>query len=137
MFILARSGQTYARLQLAAGPGATLLLPVRVDWAAWADSLVAHEERMDALTQAWMDEYGQNVRPVIDIPALPSRSRLFDLAPIHPAVIPFDQTRVAHSHVDDPDHIANPEEDWWQIDGELETLVELEAGDYFGTEVLS
>ena len=44
MFILARGGQTYARLRCSAGPGGTLILPVEIDfrrpfaaadWAAW------------------------------------------------------------------------------------------------------
>ena len=32
MFIVARGGQTYARLQLNVGPGATLVVPVSVDF---------------------------------------------------------------------------------------------------------
>lgn len=32
MFILARGGATYARLQFQAGPGSALRLPVRLDW---------------------------------------------------------------------------------------------------------
>src|SRR5262245_27728132 len=32
MFILARGGQTYARLRISAGPGGDLILPVEVDF---------------------------------------------------------------------------------------------------------
>lgn len=54
MFILARGGATYARLQFTAGPGAALRLPVRIDW-----------RRPFAGTNesAWQTEYGVCVQP--------------------------------------------------------------------------
>ena len=51
MAILARGGQTYARLRFNAGPGGPLLIPVQVDYEvpfagsdhdAWAEEYVAH-----------------------------------------------------------------------------------------------
>jgi proteasome lid subunit RPN8/RPN11 len=35
MFIIARTGEIYARLRANGGPGAELLIPVRIDWPAW------------------------------------------------------------------------------------------------------
>ena len=49
MFILARGGAAYARLQFAAGPGGALLLPVRVEWGI---------EFTAADHGAWASEYG-------------------------------------------------------------------------------
>jgi hypothetical protein len=54
MFILARGGQTYARLQFRAGPGAQLIMPVQIDWGrpfAGADE------------QAWEADYMASIRP--------------------------------------------------------------------------
>jgi proteasome lid subunit RPN8/RPN11 len=54
MFILARSGETYARLRFNVGPHGGLLIPVRVDYAApFAGSDHA----------AWEREYLTNVQP--------------------------------------------------------------------------
>ena len=60
MFILARGGQTYARLRFRAGPGGALVLPVEIDYrqpfaaAAWAE---------------WDAEYAQSViaEPVMPV----------------------------------------------------------------------
>ncbi len=65
MFIIARSGQSYARLRLNAGPGAVLDLPVGVDWAAWPQLVADHGPQLENLLEGWMDEYGQNIRPEI------------------------------------------------------------------------
>ncbi|MCH8047703.1 MAG: hypothetical protein IID44_28755 [Planctomycetes bacterium] len=52
MFIVARGSQTYARLQLNVGPGATLVVPVCVDF----------ERPFEASqVQSWEQEYGANV----------------------------------------------------------------------------
>src|SRR5262249_46594867 len=37
MFILSRTGETYARLRFNAGPGGALCIPVAVDWESWHD----------------------------------------------------------------------------------------------------
>ena len=61
MFILSRTGQTYARLEIHAGPGATLELPVSVDWPAW--STLAQKPPLDLPDQLrlWQHEYETNV----------------------------------------------------------------------------
>jgi hypothetical protein len=61
MFIISRTGQTYARLFFKAGPGASMLLPVAVDWAAWPALACAPDLHLDALVQAWADEYLANI----------------------------------------------------------------------------
>jgi hypothetical protein len=66
MFILARGGQTYARLKFRAGPGGALVLPVEVDFqqpfaaAAWAE---------------WDAEYAQAVITEPEKPAAGIRLR--------------------------------------------------------------
>ena len=65
MFILARGGATYARLQFRAGPGAALRLPVRIDWQ---QPFAGTDE------QTWQTEYDRCVRPFDDLHAMP----LFD-----------------------------------------------------------
>jgi proteasome lid subunit RPN8/RPN11 len=54
MFILAQGGQTYARLQFRAGPGAQLNMPVRIDWGRPFE---------DSDERAWEAEYFACVRP--------------------------------------------------------------------------
>ncbi|MBL8794142.1 MAG: hypothetical protein JNM56_09570 [Planctomycetia bacterium] len=61
MFILARSGQTYARLSFAAGPGGQLVLPTTVDWPAWPDCLHLQPGVLEALLAQWEREYAANV----------------------------------------------------------------------------
>jgi proteasome lid subunit RPN8/RPN11 len=53
MFIMARGGQTYARLRLAAGPGGQMLIPIGVQWS---ESIGELDE------EAWCDEYADSVR---------------------------------------------------------------------------
>jgi len=54
MAILARGGQTYARLRFNTGPGGQLLIPVMVDYSA-AFGASDHE--------AWEEEYQANIHP--------------------------------------------------------------------------
>jgi proteasome lid subunit RPN8/RPN11 len=55
MFILARGGETYCRLQFSAGPGGSFEIPVDVDFEhAFAESQFA----------AWGNEYAAAVRPI-------------------------------------------------------------------------
>jgi hypothetical protein len=63
MFIIARGGSTYARLAFNAGPTGALLLPVRVDWEAWAQVVSDQYEELGELAEEWMDEYGRNIYP--------------------------------------------------------------------------
>jgi len=53
MFILGRTGQTYARLSFAAGPGGQLLVPTAVDWSVWP----AWAERWAGSGTAWVDQW--------------------------------------------------------------------------------
>jgi hypothetical protein len=67
MFILGRTGQTLARLSFAAGPGASLLLPVAVDWAAWADLLQDPAFSLAALAS----QFAATINPVPGADLLP------------------------------------------------------------------
>ncbi|HYV39236.1 MAG TPA: hypothetical protein VE988_26345 [Gemmataceae bacterium] len=62
MFILARSGDTYARLAFAAGPKAQIEIPVSVDWSAWPDCTGKNKPSVDALFAQWRQEYDANVQ---------------------------------------------------------------------------
>ena len=64
MAILARGGQTHARLQFHTGPGGSLRIPVAVDWSqeftgtdwrAWADEYVNHVHDDGRLMNQWFD----------------------------------------------------------------------------------
>jgi hypothetical protein len=54
MFILARGGQSYARLRFNAGPGGQIELPVTVDWSV---------DFAACATAVWQDEYDRLVHP--------------------------------------------------------------------------
>lgn len=70
MFILGRTGQTYARLAFAAGPGGALLLPVQVDWSAWPDILASAAGTLPALVEHWQQEYAANIEVEVWPPPL-------------------------------------------------------------------
>ena len=53
MFILARTGKTYARLRFNVGPGGNVLIPVQVDYGQTFNG-------SDHV--AWLEEYEQNVQ---------------------------------------------------------------------------
>jgi len=53
MFILARTGKTYARLRFNVGPGGNVLIPVQVDYGQTFNG---------SDHAAWLDEYGHNVQ---------------------------------------------------------------------------
>ena len=61
MFILSRTGNTYARLRLNAGPGAAVLLPVSVDWLAWASLVEQAGPDLPDHLRLWRHEYATNV----------------------------------------------------------------------------
>jgi hypothetical protein len=131
MFIISRSGQTYARLRFAAGPRASLLLPVRVDWSAWANAVAdLGGERLGELAEAWMDEYGQNVRPVFELPMPPTKNRLPGSSLAEDALFPIPSGR--GRMFDEHDRIDDPDAEWWQMEEELAALAEIEAAEYFG-----
>lgn len=109
MFIIARSGQMYARMQFAAGPGATVMLPVIVDWPMWQVNVENHAAQMEDLLEAWMNEYGENIRPIADP---------FDLLD-HAVRIPVRPTVPA-----DRDTIPDWEE--WELDLDGGALIRVE-----------
>jgi proteasome lid subunit RPN8/RPN11 len=63
MFILSRTGRTYARLNFVAGPRGSLLLPVAVDWDAWPRMVLERPAGLANLLEQWTVEFEQNVRP--------------------------------------------------------------------------
>lgn len=66
MFILAKGGATYARLQFNVGPGGSLLLPVEVDYrCAFTGSDTA----------GWLEEYRANVEPLERLMILDNKKR--------------------------------------------------------------
>ena len=63
MLIVGRTHKTYARVSFGAGPGGAVMVPVNVDWEAWPRLLLEHSAELSAMSEKWMDEYGQNIRP--------------------------------------------------------------------------
>jgi hypothetical protein len=61
MAIVARGGESYARLRFNTGPGGEVLLPVAVDWERFPMDLSLREGTLDELFSGWMDEYGENI----------------------------------------------------------------------------
>src|SRR5437762_2980274 len=47
MFIMGRTGKTYARIRFSAGPAGSMLLPVLVDWAEWPETLFEQPKKID------------------------------------------------------------------------------------------
>jgi hypothetical protein len=58
MFIVARGGQTYARLRFNAGPGGQMVIPVGIRW----DLPIG-----DLDEAGWMDEYAEKVNILDDL----------------------------------------------------------------------
>ena len=61
MFILGRTGRTYARLAFAAGPGGAFEIPVAVDWSAWAAGFEGACDELAGRVRQWREEYAANV----------------------------------------------------------------------------
>jgi hypothetical protein len=72
MVIVARNGDTYARLRFSAGPGGESIIPVTTDWERYSQDLLDQEGTLDDRFSAWMDEYGSNIhhRPVRELPPI-------------------------------------------------------------------
>jgi hypothetical protein len=60
MMILARSGQTSARLAYNVGPQTEMEIPVQIDWSDWPAAL-ANKESLDAQINQWRAEFDANV----------------------------------------------------------------------------
>jgi proteasome lid subunit RPN8/RPN11 len=65
MLIVSHTHETYARVSFSAGPGGSVLAPVRVDWPAWPQALLEHGAELSVMSERWMDEYGKNVFPAL------------------------------------------------------------------------
>ena len=75
MFILGRTAKTFARLSFHVGPGASVLLPVSVDWSVWPTILADPQFSMANLLTDWQLEFAANVHhrqeflpPVLTVP---------------------------------------------------------------------
>ena len=67
MFIVSRTGRTYARLGFGAGPGGSIQLPVLVDWPRWPWRVA--DVNMQMHVEQWRREYEQNVLPLLPRPS--------------------------------------------------------------------
>ena len=64
MMILARTGQTYARLAFHTGPKASFEIPVCVDWSAWPEAVEHAQQPLQQCTAHWPAEYAANIQKV-------------------------------------------------------------------------
>jgi hypothetical protein len=63
MFIVGRTGRTYARLGFRAGPGGQAPLDVVVDWEAWPQAVLEDPGLWGRRLLGWAEEYARNVHP--------------------------------------------------------------------------
>ena len=84
MFILSRSGETFARLSFHVGPGAAMQLPVSVDWAAWPSIVKDPLFSMAICFAEWQIEFATNIQPI------PESLPLF-------SILPFDSSTAVGS----------------------------------------
>ena len=79
MFILSRTGETFARLELHVGPGASVQVPIAVDWAAW--SAVVNDPTFSLAIRfaEWQKEFAGNIQ------AMPEPLSVFPLLPFEPS----------------------------------------------------
>src|SRR6185295_1768088 len=75
MMILARSGQTYARLAFNTGPMAQIEIPVRVDWSSWPFYIGHEQPWLDAYCNQWQHEYDLNVDQLVLVPTPEAQPR--------------------------------------------------------------
>jgi hypothetical protein len=64
MMILARGGETYARLAFGVGPKAQIEIPVQVDWSDWPRCLANNGLEVVQCVNRWQEEYALNIHPV-------------------------------------------------------------------------
>jgi hypothetical protein len=67
MFILSRTGSTFARLSFHVGPRASFDLPVSVDWSAWPTVLADPAPPLEKLISEWRDEFRANIHRIPDL----------------------------------------------------------------------
>ena len=126
MFILSRTGQTYARLGFTAGPGGQMLLPVQVDWSAWPDTLSADPGTLESLFDEWASEFKNHVEVIREKP-VGDKKEATPEKPTGEAAKPHDDH--ANSSEKPPDDHANPSElsdaELWNL--EMEALYDHEC----------
>ncbi len=76
MFILSRAGSTFARLSFHVGPGASVPLPVSVDWSAWPNLLNNPQLALAKVAGEWQTEFAANIKSLP--PAFPTLTPLPD-----------------------------------------------------------
>lgn len=125
MFIIARSGETYARMQFAAGPGAAMMLPVVVDWPMWQQDVVDRAAQLEDLLEGWMDEYGQNICPISEpFDTLDNPVRV----PISGGHVPANSRIPVRATVPaDREMIPAWDGEWWETDAEMAALAQMEV----------
>ena len=67
MFILGRTGKTYARLTYNTGPCASVLLPTSVNWSAWPYLLNETDDPLQEHFERWQKEYVDNIHPLPEL----------------------------------------------------------------------
>jgi hypothetical protein len=74
MFILGRSGKTYARLAFTVGPCIQREIPTTVDWTKWPDCLADPQRTLECEVEEWRQEYATHVHrfpePTANFPRL-------------------------------------------------------------------
>lgn len=80
MFILDRTGNTYARLSFHVGPGGVVHLPVTVAWSEWPTVVNDPAFSMPNRIADWQKEITTNIQRI------PETLRLFPTAPLGPVV---------------------------------------------------
>lgn len=75
MFILARTGHTYARLRFGVGPGGEVAIPVEVDYR---EPFAASDHAL------WLEQYRQRVQVVESMPILRPGHSMTDYADLEP-----------------------------------------------------
>ncbi len=99
MFILARGGQTYARLRFNVGPGGHIQIPVEVDF---------HKAFAASNQHGWKEEYRANVHPE---PIMPGSFALGDFELTEYGLMYADQfDRAGQLERDDPDDPDDPDD---------------------------
>jgi hypothetical protein len=63
MFIVSRTGETFARLTFQTGPGGSIEIPVAVDWSAWPTIVEDPVFSMSRRFAEWQQEFAANVQP--------------------------------------------------------------------------
>jgi hypothetical protein len=61
LLVVARDGDTFARLSLTSGPIRTVPLTIEIDWRTWSRFVEDQPCQFPRLAEAWKDEYARNI----------------------------------------------------------------------------